>query len=481
MSVRFLVVDGEKSIVTLLRLVFADEAHVTLVPDAKEGLRRIVMDQPNVVIFHMCQAGTHGLAFLREAKVIDPTLSIILTSEYGKISEAIQAMQIGAFDYIGRPVERTSFSIAMHKAVETNIMNRRLRSNGTRTKEPGGDVDVMIGSSPRLLEIWKLVGRIADTNTTVLIQGESGTGKELLARSIHAHSQRRHRPFLVVNCAAMPDTLFEAELFGHEKGAFTDAYARRIGKFENCNGGTILLDEIGEMSLVSQAKLLRVLENQSFERVGGNQSIRCDVRTIACTHQDLEQAVRQKRFRLDLYHRLKVVCMHLPPLRERPEDIPELIDLFCGVFSRAYHKEPREVSQRAKRLLMAHRWEGNIREMKNVINSAVAASAGPLLDKEDFERILGGTDAIVCDIPGGEDYYQYFVNKFWPSLNAAGVNTRAKYVEISQGLEKSFIQFVLENCKYNQVQASKILGLSRGTLRNRISHHQISRSSETDS
>lgn len=477
MAARFLIVDGTPSIAVLLRLTF-DQAEINLMSDAGKALHEIAAHSTNVAVFHSCAAGMPGVEFVRQAKRIDPALSVVLTSDCGKVSEAIQAMQTGAYDYLTTPTESIPFGEVMVKALEANLVNRQQRDD-QRAECEAVDPEFAVGSSPRLMEIWKLVGRIADTDATVLIRGESGTGKELLARTIHSHSRRRDRPFVAVNCAALPDALFEAEMFGHEKGAFTGAHARRIGKFESCQGGTILLDEVGEMSLASQAKLLRVLENQGFERVGGNETLRCDIRVIACTHQDLEQAIAQRRFRLDLYHRLRVISFTLPPLRERREDIPALADLFCRSFAARYGKGALSVSARGKRALMEHLWPGNIRELKNVMNSAVAASAGRVLGREDFEPILGGPVALGDDPPPGEDYYGYFVKLLWPGLDRTGVaRAREKYRQISQGLEKSFIHFVLARCNYNQVHASRLLGVSRNTLRGRISQYHIKEPSE---
>jgi two-component system, NtrC family, nitrogen regulation response regulator GlnG len=478
MRPRILIVDGDESIAMLLKVSYANEpVRVILVPDAERGLQRVAADRPNVAIFNLCQGGMPGLEFLRQAKIVDRSLSVIMITDCGKVNEAIDAMQTGAYDYLVKPLDRIKFGQLVQKALECNLKSRQVRysSSRERLQLQKGDEDIMIGSAPSLLEIWKLVGKFSGSDPTVLIQGESGTGKELLARAIYTHSRRRDKPFLAINCAALPDSLLEAEMFGHEKGAFTDAHVRRIGKFEQCDGGTILLDEIGEMSPLSQAKLLRVLENQGFERLGGSETIRCDVRVIACTHQNLEEALRQNKFRLDLYHRLKVVNIHLPPLRERVGDIPLLIDLFCQVFSRSCGKELRKVTAEARELLTLHKWEGNIRELKNVIHSAIVASTGTVLDRDNFEPLLrcccGPPEASV----EGQQYYEYFAKVFWPRLDLAGVKgVRHQYREMSEGLEKVVVKFVLERCGHNQVLASQMLGMSRTTLRERIKRYRIS-------
>jgi two-component system, NtrC family, nitrogen regulation response regulator GlnG len=473
MRTKLLAVNCAQSIVTLINALFLkDEVRVTSVSDVEQGLQFVAANRPNVAIFDMCLDGTSGLEFLRQVKLIDPTLSVIMVGNQTNANEVIKAMQLGAYDYLAKVVDRVDrerFGQIVHKALECNRQNRKVchPSSLGRSKEARTDEDVMIGSSPRLMEIWKLVGKIANSDPTVLILGESGTGKELLARAIYTHSRRKNESFLVVNCAALHDSLLESELFGHEKGAFTDAYIQRIGKFEQCNGGTIVLDEIGEMSLICQGKLLRIMENQGFERLGGNKTIRCDVRIIACTNQNLEEAIRQKRFRVDLYHRLHVICMNLPPLRERGEDISLLINMFCRRFSLVCGKDLREVTTDACELLMAHHWEGNIRELKNVIYSAVAASTERLLGRENFEPLLGLSNGFHLESTANrEEYYNYFVRNLCPRLNRADFNFQR--LEVTRGLEKAIIHFALEMCGHNQIQTSHMLGLSRNTLRDRI-------------
>jgi DNA-binding NtrC family response regulator len=322
------------------------------------------------------------------------------------------------------------------------------------------------------MEIWKLVGRIADSDATVLITGESGTGKELLARAICNHSTRRTKPFLAINCAAMPETLLESELFGHEKGAFTDAHQRRIGKFEHCNGGTMLLDEIGEMSISSQSKLLRVLENQEFERIGGNETIKTDVRVIASTNSSLEEAVHAKLFRLDLYHRLKGITLNLPPLRERQEDIPILVDLFCHTFAAKYGKAIQGVSSKALDLIMKSSWEGNIRELRNTIGAAVAVSDGDMLRIEDFHQVMA--DHNNQPVNTENDYYAHFVQLLEPKVTSFHPDSiEGLYQDVCNGLEKAAIELALKKSGHNQVSAAKMLGISRNTLRNRIGRYGL--------
>jgi DNA-binding NtrC family response regulator len=324
-----------------------------------------------------------------------------------------------------------------------------------------------------MVEIWKMVGKLSATDATVLIQGESGTGKELLARSIFSNSLRKDKPFLAVNCAALPETLLESELFGHEKGSFTDAVSRHIGRFEQCAGGTIFLDEISEISLKNQAKLLRVLENQEFERVGGNENIKADVRIIAASNRSLIQAVKGKSFRMDLFYRLKVVTIHLPLLRERPEDIPLLVDFFVKKFARENRKALMNVSPSAMKLLLSYPWTGNIRELKNIINSAIVFSRGNTLSSEDFEPLLFGSKN-----SGVEDTSSLSTPDFpapFKSLfdNLSRDNEGAVYERFIAEAEKTLFRLAMEKNMNNEVHAAKFLGISRNTLRQRLKLHKL--------
>ena len=477
MHYRFLIVDGNqgKDLLPLLGTALPENAiDVTITADCIDALRLLTEKNAAVVFFDMCLPGINGIEFLNKAKSIDHTLSIIMTTTCGNINDTIETIKHGAFDYLIMPPKPSIFKDIVRKALECNVLNRRVRyvQSGSHIDSPAIGEDLMVGSSPKLMEIWKLVGRIADNDAAVLIMGESGTGKELLARAIYNHSSRRGKPFLAINCAAMPETLLESELFGHEKGAFTDAHQRRIGKFEHCNGGTILLDEIGEMSHSSQSKLLRVLENQEFERIGGNETIRTDVRVIASTNCSLEESVHAKQFRLDLYHRLKGITITLPPLRERQEDIPILVDLFCRTFANKYGKLVQGVSPKAMDLILQSRWEGNIRELRNVIGSAVAVADGDILRIEDFYRVM--PDYMNQPVAPGNDYYAYFVRLLEPKVSTVHPDSiEGLYQDICSGLEKAAVELALRKSGKNQVMAAKMLGISRNTLRNRIERYGL--------
>jgi DNA-binding NtrC family response regulator len=479
MRYQFLIVDGEngKDLTALVRSALPEyDISLLVTADCNEGLRLIASNQPNVILYDMCLTAMSGLEFLCQAKKIYHAVSIIMTTGCSNINDTIETIKHGAFDYLTKPPDKELFTQVVRKALECSILNRRVSyvPDAKQLSTSESLESVMVGTSPKLMEIWKLVGKIADNDAPVLIQGESGTGKELLAKAIYNHSNRHCKPFLAINCAAIPETLLESELFGHEKGAFTDAHQRRIGKFEHCNGGTILLDEIGEISLPSQSKLLRVLENQQFERIGGNETIKTDVRVIASTNISLEEAVQHKLFRLDLYHRLKGISINLPPLRERQEDIPILTDLFCRIFSARYGKRIVSVSNKAQDFLLACPWSGNIRELKNVISSAVAIADGDVLLVEDLCRVMPEIPERAADNSDRNDYYAYFVRLLEPkvgSFNPDGIG--GFYQEVSQGLEKATIELALKKSGNNQVLTAKMLGMSRNTLRNRIERYSL--------
>ncbi len=322
--------------------------------------------------------GINGLETLRRLRQMDAKQMVIMMTAYGTTQTAIEAMKLGAYDYLLKP-----FDVPRLKQIVLNALKAARDMRQVVSYEPlleSEDYDVgIIGRSEAMQDVFKIIGQLAGSNATALITGESGTGKELVARAIYHHSKRNGQPFLAINCAAIPENLLESELFGHEKGAFTGATAQRIGKFEQCDGGTIFLDEIGDMTLSTQAKILRVLQSGSFERVGGNQPIQVDVRVIAATHKPLEEAVAAREFREDLFYRLNVVRIHIPPLRDRRTDIPLLVNYFLKKFGQAQGRAPKSIAAPAVEMLERFHWPGNVRELENVMQRAVVMAKGDVI------------------------------------------------------------------------------------------------------
>ncbi len=479
MKSRLLIIDDDRAILEMMKQIFEGEGMEVILEESGEAAERIVATQhPNAAIIDISLPGRTGLEVLSSVKKVDPGIAVIMTSGQSSTQFAIEAMKYGAYDYLTKPFDIVKLKAVLAKALECNLLSRKVLYTKAVGPEKIDDTntDVMIGSSPEMIEIWKMVGKVAQTDATVLIQGESGTGKELLARAIYNNSSRMNRPFMAVNCAAIPENLLESELFGHEKGAFTDAQSRRIGKFEQCNGATLFLDEIGEMSLVNQGKLLRVLENQTFERVGGNETIKVDVRIIAATNKSLVNAVKEKSFRIDLFYRLRVVSFYLPALRDRIEDLPLLVNFFTRKFARKYGKKISGLAPESLDILLAQKWEGNIRELKNVIDSATVISKGELLMPDDLDpftqtKRTADRQSIAADT---DNYYAFFRSLLEPVFEKICLKEKGTVFEnVNSGLEKALVEMAMEKGNFNQVYVSKLLGISRNTLRERIERFNI--------
>ena len=473
MEKRLLVLDDDRTILNSLQDFFADkDLNLTLERDCRAALARVKDDPPQVALIDITLPGKSGLDVLREIKGINPHVCVIMMTNSLSTQNAIESMIHGAYDYLTKPLDFNHLENVVNKAFQSSMLTREIRfSDGGPTANDSSGADIMIGSAPEMIEIWKMVGKIANSDATALIQGESGTGKELLARSIYSNSRRKNRPFMAINCAALPENLLESELFGHEKGAFTDAVRKHIGRFEQCNGGTIFLDEIAETSLQNQAKLLRILENQDFVRVGGSETIKVDVRVIAASNRSLITAVKEKRFRLDLFYRLRVVAFYLPPLRERIEDIPVLVNHFVKKYAAESRKPMRGISPAAMKLLCAYHWEGNIRELKNVINSAIVFSRGDTLLPEDFDSLLNtqNTFAEVAPPTMAHDPESLLQSLF---DRAADTGAGSVYDNFISMAEKTLIRLTMEKFKNNQVHAAKFLGIARNTLRQRLAAYE---------
>lgn len=389
-----LVVDDEESIRWALRKALEREGYrVVLAADGVEGLTRATDPSIDLVLMDIKMPGAEGLETLSRIKEARPELPVIIMTAFGTLQAAVQAMKRGAYDYITKPFDFGELTILVRRVFEIRELTERvaqMEALGGRPFDFGG----VVGLCPAMQQIFKLVGKMAASDLTVLVRGESGTGKELLAKAIHYNSRRSARPFVAVNCAAIPRELLESELFGHERGAFTGASALRRGKFELAEGGTIFLDEIGDMDIGLQAKILRVLQERQFERVGGERSLSADVRVIAATNQNLEAAVAQKGFREDLYYRLNVVAINLPPLRERVEDIPLLVNHFLHRFAEEQKHEPKTLPPDTLELMLAYRWPGNIRELENAVKRACVLAPTSLILPEHLPTALRQVDEL---------------------------------------------------------------------------------------
>ncbi|HEY3857875.1 MAG TPA: sigma-54 dependent transcriptional regulator [Verrucomicrobiae bacterium] len=473
---KVLLIDDEADVQYSFQRIF-DQPDIELITanSGEEGLKMIPRLKPDLVIMDVRMGGISGLETLRRLRQADAKQMVIMMTAYGTTQTAIEAMKLGAYDYLLKP-----FDVPRLKQIVLNALKAARDMRQVVSYQPlleSEDYDVgIIGRSNAMQNVFKIIGQLAGSSATALITGESGTGKELVARAVYHHSKRSGQPFLAINCAAIPENLLESELFGHEKGAFTGATAQRIGKFEQCDGGTIFLDEIGDMTLSTQAKILRVLQSGSFERVGGNQPIKVDVRVIAATHRPLEQAVAAREFREDLFYRLNVVRIHIPPLRERREDIALLINYFLKKFGQAQGRAPKSIAGPAVEMLERFNWPGNVRELENIIQRAVVMAKGDVILTDDLpslisnlptpEKPISTTVAPVAEGSGPADLAMITRTLF----NWAKENPKLK---ILPAVERELIIQALLDTKGNQVRAAKLLGITRATLRKRVEKFQI--------
>ncbi len=394
-----LVADDEPAMrESVARALRREGYHVVAVPDGAAALDVLRRDPVDLLIADLRMPGLDGLELLRAARLVAPDTEIVVLSGHGTVEEAVEAMKEGAYDFLTKPFDRAPLVRAVRQALERRSLvleNRRLQ----RQLDDLTESEEMVGRSPAILEVIRLVRQVAPTSATVLIQGESGTGKELVARALHRLSSRRDRPFVTVNCAALPDTLLESELFGHEKGAFTGAVSRRAGRFELADGGTLLLDEVGDLSPLAQAKVLRVLQEGEFEPVGGTRTLTVDVRVVAATNQDLGRLVADRRFREDLYYRLQVITLTMPPLRDRREDIPLLAQHFLRRYAAKNHRPVEGFTEAALARLVAYPWPGNVRELEHVVERAVILARAPFIDVADLPEVIAQSEAPARVIP----------------------------------------------------------------------------------
>jgi nitrogen regulation protein NR(I) len=460
---KLLIVDDEPNLLYSLSKVLRTESLDVVTADtARDGVEKVRELKPDVVILDVRLPDMSGLDAFTEMARIDPRLPVIMITAYSTMETAIEATKRGAYEYLLKPVAFDQLRATVQRALQIRHGDRLPETSADDGASTAG---LMVGQSPAIQEVYKAIGRIAPQDVTLLIEGESGVGKELVAQVIYHYSRRSQGPFLAINCAAIPESLLESELFGHERGAFTGAADLRIGKFQQVDGGTLFLDEIGDMPLSAQAKMLRVLQDGSFERIGSNKTLRADVRVIAATNQNLEELVEEGLFRRDLYYRLKVFAIRLPPLRERLDDLPLLVDYFVRLFNQELGKSVRSLSTEAMQTLKRHPWPGNIRELQSAVKYALVHSVGEVIGVESLPvscRTAGDVARPRASSGGSLNVAEYAREL----LDAKELDI---YRRVHGEVDRILLPEILERVGGNQVLASQVLGIARSTLRGRIS------------
>jgi two-component system response regulator AtoC len=462
--ISLLVIDDEDPILHAFRRAFrGSEFDLRTASTAAEGLAALARHRPDVVILDVHLPDASGLDTFTRIHAADARLPVVLITGHGTTDLAIEAIKRGAYDYLLKPLELPQLRDLVTRAAATS----RLMSVPAVLPDrepPPAKADVLLGKCAAMQVVYKAIGRVASQDVTVLILGESGTGKELVARAIYQHSKRAQKPFLAINCAAIPEALLESELFGHERGAFTGADRQRVGKFEQCDGGTVFLDEVGDMAPLTQTKVLRLLQEQAFERVGGSETIRVNVRLIAATNSDLERMVADGRFRQDLFFRLNVFPIRLPPLRERGDDVSLMIDHFARRFAAELGKPVPTVTPEAMEVLRRYPWPGNVRELQSVLKQALLRMKGAVLTPDELPA---GVEVTAPRDASGFDW-----DRFVRTAIEAGTDNL--YAEALTLMEREILVRVLRHTGGNQVQTARILGITRGSVRNKIKQLNIS-------
>jgi two-component system, NtrC family, response regulator AtoC len=452
---KILIVDDETSVQNSLRMIFKNDYQVFIAGHAEEALTKIQSEEPDLVLLDIIMPGKDGIEILREIREFQPFIPVIMLTATRTVKTAVEAMKLGAYDYISKPFDVEEIRIAAHKALESRdlkIENLRLQGE----VEDRYRFDNIIGKSKEMREIFSTIRQISEKNSTVLIHGESGTGKELVARAIHYNSPRKNKAFTAVNCAAIPETLIESELFGHEKGAFTDAQNRRIGHFELAHQGTLFLDEVSELSLPTQAKILRALQERDFVRVGGTKTISVDVRLISATNKNLVEMMSQGTFRSDLYYRINVVPLQIPPLRQRKEDIFLLAQYFLDKHAGSGRKK---ITAEAMDVLVAYEWPGNVRELENIVERVVVLSKGDTITAEELPAALkSGSQAEL--------------------IKRGVLDGRISFLDAERDFEKDIIQEALKKSNFVQTRAADLLGISRRILKYKMDKYGIAGGNE---
>jgi DNA-binding NtrC family response regulator len=455
---KILVVDDELSVRDSLRMIFKKDCQVITAGNAKEAWEKILSEEPDLIFLDILMPQKDGMEMLKEIRESHPFIPVIMLTATKTVKTAVEAMKLGAQDYITKPFDVEELKIIADKALESRDLraeNRRLQTE----IEERYRFDNIIGKSKEMRDIYGIIRQIAERNSTVLIYGESGTGKELVARAIHYNSPRKNKSFVAVNCAAIPETLIESELFGHEKGAFTDAQNRRIGHFELAHQGTLFLDEVSELSLPTQAKILRALQEREFARVGGGKTIQVDVRLISATNKNLEEMMSRGVFRSDLYYRINVVPLTIPPLRERKEDIPLLVQHFLEKHAGAGQKK---ITPEAMDILTVYEWAGNVRELENIIERVVVLSCADIITPNDLPSMLKATSKV-------------------EQIKQGVLGGRISFEDAERDFEKDIILEALKKTNFVQTKAADLLGISRRILKYKMDKYGMAASAEDNS
>jgi len=462
---KVLVIDDDRSVIHLIQSALRNEPEVEVVAasSAEQGIARVADGGIDAVLLDVMLPDLSGLDAYKQLRQHDAKMPVIFITVGGTSDTAIEAMKLGAFDYLLKPLDLERVRELVRQALEMRRLMRDPVAMQNKDEAPTGG-DSLVGRTPQIQEVYKAIGRVAPQNVTVLVRGESGTGKELVARAIYHHSSRADGPFLAVNCAALTETLLESELFGHEKGSFTGATSQRIGKFEQCTGGTLFMDEVGDMSPVMQSKVLRVLQEQQFERVEGTQAIKTDVRIIAATNRDLDDMVAKSTFREDLYYRLNGFTIKIPPLRDRKADIALLLDWFLARYRKELGKDVQGFSPEALELMLSYAWPGNVRQLQSVLKQAIVQATSPVLMAELLPPEIRAPHSAAMEsteVRQADDL---------PALisDRLKAGSRNLYSEALEAMERTLLTAVLRNKDGNQSKASEILGITRGSLRNKI-------------
>ena len=476
---RILIVDDEKLVRWALTKKCAEFGYQTLeVENGEEAIRALQSESVDLVLLDVHLPDQSGIQILEKLKQAGETRGIIMMTADPQLDDVKAALRLGAYDFVSKPINFEELKVTLQNALEAGALRSEVESLRDEVRRRAGYHEV-VGVSRKITELMKFVRKVAASEaTTILIQGESGTGKDLVAKAIHYQSSRAERPFVAINCSAIPETLMEAELFGHEKGAFTDAKAMKKGLFEIADGGTLFLDEIGELFPLLQAKLLRVLEDQVIRRVGGVRDIQVDVRVIAASNRDLDREVRESRFRQDLYYRLAIIAIYLPSLRERKEDIAPLVEFFLAHYNRKFRKSVQGLTEGTSRLLMNYDWPGNVRELKNALERAMILEEGKFLKPDDlpFSVASGRSGAVVGNSSQAAPM----------EATLAPGKRRLPALWIPEGgtsledIEHALVELALQQSRGNQIKAAKLLSISRDALRYKMKKFGLAHSEEEE-